>query len=477
MPVKRNMTDISREIVNPSLGNFISSLRDVGYTFEIAVADVLDNSISASAKNISIYAIHEPDVVFAMLDDGIGLDEKGVREAMRLASSNPADKRPADDLGRFGLGLKTASFSQCRNLTVVSKKDDKLSARQWDLDLLAERNEWCLLTPAIDELDSLPLFRDLRSLKTGTLVVWRKIDRHEGESFIKEIDKLKKHLSLVFHRFLEARNRIKISVNQDELQPFNPFNPNNNATQIGTESRTKLFGSDVKIQSFILPHHSKISQQEFERFATEEGYTRSQGFYLYRANRLLIWGTWWGLLKAVDSYKLVRIAVDIGNDQDRLWGIDIKKSTAKPAPEIRKLLATAVAQAKEKGWKVYKQRGSKISDATATKFWDLVVTSDGTKFSLNKEHPLFGAVRNVSDDTEMLDAYLAGIEQYIPLDAILLYLQENPFQIKQESNISDEALRKIIGKLRESGASEDFIDSVLDTELFKDRRGLFENVR
>lgn len=134
-----------------------------------------------------------------------------------------------------------------------------------------------------------------------------------------------------------------------------------------------------------------------------------------------------------------------------------------------------MAQAKEKGWKVYKQRGSKISDATATKFWDLVVTSDGTKFSLNKGHPLFGAVRNVSDDTEMLDAYLAGIEQYIPLDAILLYLQENPFQIKQESNISDEELRKIIDKFRESGASEDFIDSVLDTELFRDRRRLFDN--
>jgi hypothetical protein len=464
-----------REIVNPSLGNFINSLRDVGYTFEIAVADILDNSISACAKNISIHAVHEPDLVFAMLDDGIGLDEEGVREAMRLASKNPADKRSADDLGRFGLGLKTASFSQCRNLTVVSKKRGRFSARQWDLDLLAERNEWILLTPVADELESLPLFRNLRSLETGTLVVWRKVDRYQGESFITEIDKLKKHLSLVFHRFLEGRNRIKISVNQDNLKPFNPFNPDNNATQIGTESKTKLFGSDVKIQSFILPHHSKISQQEFERFSTEEGYTRSQGFYLYRANRLLIWGTWWGLLKAIDSYKLVRIAVDIGNDQDRLWGIDIKKSTAKPAPEIRKLLATAVVHAKEKGWKVYKQRGTKISDTTTIKFWDLVVSAKGTKFSLNKEHPLFDALRNATDDTELLDAYLAGIEQYIPLDAILVYLQENPFQIKQESTVSDEELRKIIDKLRDSGASEDFIDSLRDTELFKDRKELFDN--
>jgi hypothetical protein len=466
---------MTREIVNPSLGNFISSLRDVGYTFEIAVADILDNSISACAKNISIYAVHQPDLVFAMLDDGIGLVEEGVREAMRLAAKNPADERSANDLGRFGLGLKTASFSQCRNLTLVSKKDGRISARQWDLDVLTERNEWLLITPATDELESLPLFKELNSLETGTLVVWRKVDRYEQDSFITEISKLKKHLSLVFHRFLEGRNRIKISVNQDDLKPFNPFNPDNNATQIGTATKTKLFGSDVVIQAFILPHHSKISQQEFERFATEEGYTRSQGFYLYRANRLLIWGTWWGILKAIDSYKLVRIAVDIGNDQDRLWGIDIKKSTAKPAPEIRKLLATAVAQAKEKGWKVYKQRGSKISDSKVIKFWNVVVTANETKFSLNKKHPLFSAVCRLSDNTEMLDAYLAGIEKYIPLDAILSYLQENPFHIKQESSISDDELCKIIDKLRESGVSEDFINSVLDTELFNDKRGSFDN--
>lgn len=477
MPVNQDSMNKNREIVKPSLGNFVSSLRDVGYSFEIAVADVLDNSISASAKNISIYAVHEPDIVFAMLDDGIGLDEDGVREAMRLASKNPADKRSAGDLGRFGLGLKTASFSQCRNLTLVSKKDGRLSARQWDLDLLAEGNDWFLLTPGAEELKSLPLFENLRSLETGTLVVWRQVDRYDGESFITEIGKLKKHLSLVFHRFLEGRNRIRISVNYDDLKPFNPFNPDNNATQIGTESKTKLFGSEVKIQAFILPHHSKISQQEFERFATEDGYTRSQGFYLYRANRLLIWGTWWGLLKAIDSYKLVRIAVDIGNDQDRLWGIDIKKSTAKPSPEIRKLLATAVAQAKEKGWKVYKQRGTKISDTTTIRFWDLVVSAKGTKFSLNKEHPLFDALRNATDDTELLDAYLSGIEQYIPLDAILAYLQENPFQIKQESAISDDELRKIIVKLRDSGASEDFLDNLLDSELFKDRKDFLDNAR
>jgi hypothetical protein len=192
---------MTREIVNPSLGNFISSLRDVGYTFEIAVADILDNSISACAKNISIYAVHQPDLVFAMLDDGIGLVEEGVREAMRLAAKNPADERSANDLGRFGLGLKTASFSQCRNLTLVSKKDGRISARQWDLDVLTERNEWLLITPATDELESLPLFKELNSLETGTLVVWRKVDRYEQDSFITEISKLKKHLSLVFHRF------------------------------------------------------------------------------------------------------------------------------------------------------------------------------------------------------------------------------------------------------------------------------------
>ena len=110
------------EIVNPNLSNFIKSLRDVGYTFEIAVADILDNSISANATEINIYTVANPEIIFCMLDNGVGMNEPELKEAMRLATRNPEEERNSKDLGRFGLGLKTASFSQSKKLTVISKK-------------------------------------------------------------------------------------------------------------------------------------------------------------------------------------------------------------------------------------------------------------------------------------------------------------------------------------------------------------------
>jgi len=137
------------DLVKPNLKNFIKSLRDVGYTFEIAVADILDNSISASATEIKIYTVPKPDLVFYMLDNGKGMSNDELLEAMRLATKNPDDERDKKDLGRFGLGLKTASFSQCKKLTVISKKDNDISIKQWDLDYISEVNEWKLITPEL----------------------------------------------------------------------------------------------------------------------------------------------------------------------------------------------------------------------------------------------------------------------------------------------------------------------------------------
>ena len=222
------------QIVKPVLGNFIASIRDVGYTFEIAVADVLDNSVAAGAKNVRIVAFADPEPIFAMLDDGSGMCEDELVEAMRLAARNPDDKRSKDDLGRFGLGLKTASFSQCLKLTVVTKKSNEVSARQWDLKLLAEKNEWLLVTPDESEVARFPLIDELKASPKGTLVIWEGLDRYNRANYVGEIDRLRQHLSLVFHRFLEGvtpTKRLKISVNNNEVKAFNPFNPNHKATQ------------------------------------------------------------------------------------------------------------------------------------------------------------------------------------------------------------------------------------------------------
>lgn len=468
------------EIVNPQVGNFIKSLRDIGYTFEIAVADIVDNSITANSSLIKIYTVVEPKLVFCMLDNGIGMSSTELVEAMRLASKDPNQVRERNDLGRFGLGLKTASFSQCKKLTVISKKDREVSITQWDLNYLEKENQWLLKKPNINDFSNIPLVEELLNQDSGTLVIWEHIDRYEAETFSNVIEKLRKHLSLVFHRYLEGAVRgkkIKIIINNSELVKFNPFNINNPATQELASEKIKIFNHTVSVQPFILPHHSKVSQNEYERYATEEGYTKSQGFYLYRENRLLIYGTWWGLHRIKDAHKLVRIKIEIDNDQDSFWGIDIKKSMANPCQEIKGDLKRIINQITVKGSRPFTGRGKKINDITTTRFWHLVPCDNGIKFGLNEEHPILKKLNSQLNggQNDLLKMYLKGIQAYLPLDAIQAQLQENPHKVKQESNLSDEELTLIIKKLKSSDLDDLYIEELLKTEMFKNRRDLFKN--
>ena len=162
-----------------------------------------------------------------------------------------------------------------------------------------------------------------------------------------------------------------IYLNDNVIKPFNPFNEKHLATQELANEKIKFNECTISIRPYILPHHSKLSQQEYEKYATEEGYTKSQGFYLYRANRLLIHGTWWGLHKLIDAHKLVRIKIDISNDIDNFWGIDVKKSTANPVSEIKSDLKRIINQVTEKGSRPYTGRGKKIKDKSTIRFWEI----------------------------------------------------------------------------------------------------------
>lgn len=462
------------EIVNPNISNFVKSLRDIGYSFEIAVADIVDNSISANAKKIDIVITSEPNLTFEMLDDGLGMDELELIEAMRLATKNPEEKRKKSDLGRFGLGLKTSSFSQCKLLTVISKKNGIINARQWDLDYISNRDNWYLITPLEKDIQKYTQFEKINNIDNGTLVVWQKIDRYDKALLSKKITKLREHLSLVFHRFLERRlgmRRIEIKVNNISLEPFDPFNNNHPATQQIPVEKIMFYGEQIEIQPFILPHHSKITQQEYEYYATRDGYLKSQGFYLYRANRLLIHGTWWGLHRATDAHKLVRIKIDIPNNQDRYWGIDIKKSKAHPANEIKNELKRIINKITVKGSRAYTGRGKKIRDKTTTRFWELIPGNGKIRFVLNQSHPVLQQLYDEIDieQLELLDKYLKCIQAYMPLEAIQAQLQERPHAIDQKGILSEEDKETLLEYLKKSNNS--YLKSLIHTEIYKDRIG------
>ncbi len=469
---------VNAEIINPSVKNFIASLRDIGYSFEVAVSDLIDNSITAEATEIKIHTVSNPQLTFSLLDNGTGMTESELVEAMRLASKDPRNKRAKNDLGRFGLGLKTASFSQGRKLTVVSKKQGIVSVRQWDLDYVYEKDEWYLITPV--DYEKLPLAADLFLLKQGTLICWQNIDRINNDALSGIIERLRKHLSLVFHRYLEGlemQKSLKIIINDNPLIPFNPFNLNHPATQQTASEKIKIFGSTITIQPYILPHHSKLSQQEYELYATEEGYIKSQGFYLYRQNRILIYGTWWGMHRALDAHKLVRIKIDIPNDMDTHWGIDIKKSIARPAEEIKNDLKRIIKQVTERGSKPFTGRGRKIEDKSIVQFWEVRPLNNDFRFAINEQHPLFqDLTKSLSEDTlEKLLFYLKGVQAYLPLEAIQFNLQKNPHLINQNSALTEMEIIEVAKKLLSAGLSEEYIRNLLKTEIFSSHKHLFQN--
>ena len=287
----------------PKASSLIESLRDIGYSFESAIADIIDNSITAKAKNIHIYFdFKDKKLSLSIVDDGLGMCQDELIEAMRPGTKNPLDSRDENDLGRFGLGLKTASFSQCRKLTVVSSQNSKQVATVWDLDYVAQTEDWSLQILDSNEISVLYKISELN--KNGTLVLWEETDRIVDNSVsdanedvvYEKIENLQKHLELVFHRYLKGKDKINIFINGEQLKAFDPFFSHHRATQELTEETITINDEKIKITSYILPHYSKVSAQDYEYYAGGGGYLKNQGFYVYRNRRLLISGTWFRLI-------------------------------------------------------------------------------------------------------------------------------------------------------------------------------------
>ena len=297
--------------LDPNPASLIESMRDIGYSLGTALADLIDNSISARASTIQIFASpHGANPQIGVLDDGDGMLEEALLEAMRLGSGSPLANREPFDLGRFGLGLKTASFSQCRSLTVVSRVDHKTVGAKWDLDHVAATGRWKL--QVLDDFDEIPWIGSLRI--KGTLVVWENLrfrtsnsepSRKEIEEFNRQVDEAVSHLELVFHRYLAGEpghRKVRIALNNRPLVPFDPFNVQHPSTVVGPKEQIRVDGKIIRVQPFTLPHHSKVTPKEWEHYGGPGGYLQNQGFYLYRARRLIIHGTWFGLARQAETY-------------------------------------------------------------------------------------------------------------------------------------------------------------------------------
>ena len=329
----------------PSAIDLLESMRAIGYSFESALADVVDNSVSASATSIEIRFSPFDDPFVAILDDGEGMTPSELTLAMRHGSRNPTLARAAGDLGRFGLGLKTASLSQCRVLTCMSVKDGEISVRRWDLNHVAKRQDWMLLKLSEKEIRSLPLAPDLLAKPHGALVVWQSFDRlAAAEPSLERAlgDRMavaRDHLSLVFHRFLHPSSGtrpVAMSINCNPLDAVDPFLTTHKATQALPIEDFMVERERVIVAPFILPHLSKLSASDLQLAGGADGLLRSQGFYIYRNRRLISWGSWFRLVRQEELTKLARVQVDISNRLDHLWQLDIKKATTYPPARCAK---------------------------------------------------------------------------------------------------------------------------------------------
>lgn len=435
----------------PHAAMLIESMRDIGYSLETALADIIDNSITAKARSIRLLAdTTSAQPSLAILDDGDGMTEDELLAAMRPGSRNPLDTRDKNDLGRFGLGLKTASFSQCRQLTVASRKNGVTCCARWNLDEVARTNQW--LVEFLDDVSRVPWIEDLGA--SGTLVIWEALDRLvEGDgidarsAFVSRIDDAAEHLELVFHRYLAGEQgirKIALSLNGRQLSAFDPFHSSHLATQAGPVEKIKSGGQEVEIQTFTLPHHKK-DPAEWERYAGKAGYLKNQGFYVYRGRRLIIHGTWFGLARQKELTKLARVRIDMPNGMDAEWKIDVKKASAQPPYHVRERLRRIIETIGATSRRVYTARGHRLASDSRLPVWQRRQNGNEISYCLNPEHPVF-----VDFSTRLPDELRTDFKRVlemaatsIPIDALFADISSNPESVAG-SEMAEDTLAHIV---------------------------------
>lgn len=475
-----------KHVLNPPNALMLmESTRAVGYTLQAAVADIIDNSIAAHAGNIHIFFSTIKKPYFAIMDDGDGMTQEELYSAMKYGSKNPTDERDRLDLGRFGLGLKTASLSQCKILTVASKKDEEVNAYRWDLNYIRKNNDWYLLQLDEKEISDLPKIHELLSKYSGTLVIWTDLDKLSvsdstiQDAFRDKVPLLRNHLSLVFHRFLSGEsgiNKITISINGLKLEGIDPF-LKNKSQQIMDVENIVIDDKVVKVTPYVLPHQSKLNRNELKILGGKEGLRRSQGFYVYRNMRLLVAGTWFRLVKTDDLSKLARVQVDIPNTLDEQWTLDIKKSTANPPDIVKKNLRRIVERIANTSIRVYKTRGKKEVDDKHIHPWIRTkLRDDSILYEINRDYPLLVEAREKVNKEiyHILENSLKIIEQNLPIYNIRIDISSEK-NIAQES--SDETRNRFIREVATSMLSlaenkEDMKKSLLITEPFVSYRSV-----
>lgn len=467
------------------------------------MADLIDNSIFAGAKTVWLdFCWANSDSYIALRDDGSGMSEDQLVEAMRPGAKGPLADRDAKDLGRYGLGLKTASFSQCRRMTVVSATDPGVQVlRSWDLDYVARTDRWQLLkepTPSTqDILGTLP------NRTHGSTVIWENLDRvlsltgwDDDKGYRRFLDlaaEVKEHLAMVFHRYLQDRS-LGILVNGTELTGWDPFMVNQDGTQALPEEVLPFRGQNVKVRPYVLPHESKLAPEAHRIGGGPLGWNAQQGFYVYRGGRLLVAGDWLGLgplgstgaYRKEEHYKLARISLDFPTSLDQYWNIDVRKSTAKPPAALRDALRRIAEATRHRAVEVYRYRGEGGARECAPDsfVWSEKRKSGKTRYTINRSHPLVKALEDEGPNVKVrLNTLLDLVEETLPISLILIRNSEQgDLQSMPCDGWSEDAVKRaatvVLKALRDAGlGNEESSRHLAFMEPFNRFPGLVAGIR
>lgn len=476
------------DVVPPLAGAMVESLRGVGYSAASALADIVDNSISVGAKNVWVaFAYRGPASTVAILDDGHGMSADELLRAMTLGGINPLLHRAGGDLGRFGLGLKTASFSQCRCLTVASLKDGAISVRRWDLDYIARPDvgDWRLLSSP--RKGSEALLAPLDGLSQGTLVLWEGLDRMVGAAGLKDmaaenafldlVERVEQHLAMVFHRFVDGlAPELRLHINGHRVKGWDPFLSSNPATDSTPIDYLHSNHGRGELQGFVLPHKDKLSEGEYAGAGGIEGWTAQQGFYVYRNRRLLVAGGWLSLgsprvWTMEEPFKLARLRLEFSNDADHEWDIDVKKSVARPPRQLRRRIQELAEIVRGNARRVFAHRGEYGARAAVpdlSTVWVSGTSKGTTTYRVNRDHPLVAKALKDPDPKSVAEL-LRLVEETVPVQRIWLDtvekggMQKGPFSEEASPEVEELARSMVHHWVAKVGMSHELAVSRLRT--------------
>lgn len=410
----------------------IESLRSLGYSMESALADLIDNSLAVKAKDVAVHMFWDAnDSWCAVVDNGTGMSEDKLVQAMRVGSVDPLAARDEADLGRFGFGLNTASFSQARQMSVATRvrAGGALHVRCWDLDDVRDSGRWLMrkqAPPRIEEIQNRLLGR-----QRGTVVIWSRLSCVEtsleesgtdaaARDFVNLLSLVNRHLGMTFCRPIAA-GVVKLTLNDRVVEPWDPFLTQHDSTQPLSEERLRLRGHLVTVRPFVLPHASRLSATEESEASGPDGWNDQQGFYVFRRDRLIAAGTWLGLkLGRSDQFNLARIAIDIPPELDHEWHLNINKTAVQPPQPLVKDLQRIAESTRKRAKRVQVGRGGRAATvggrAHVQTLWSHTVRRGDSALRIDRNHPLVAfAFDEAGLKRRVLDDLLKLIEQTIPV--------------------------------------------------------------